>query len=172
MLLQIRRSSPCSRPLTRTHLQLASNGADLKTTPTQSQVGCYSAHWARLGERVSDCRRLGEWRDSDSGPLTNALGDTVHSQCVSLISWFLVLSPSRAASRLPPRLAGWSLGFILKGISTRNEVLEKTFPGTQRNYTLSNLSCGTRYELSMKAFNSVGYSERSQTVNAKTTGTG
>ena len=56
--------------------------------------------------------------------------------------------------------------------SGRGLALEKSFAAHERSFALHDLSCGSRVELLMKAFNSIGFSEASQTLIANTTGSG
>ena len=49
---------------------------------------------------------------------------------------------------------------------------ERSFPPHERQYTITGLSCGSRLELSMKAFNSIGFGDDSVPLIAKTTGAG
>ena len=65
-------------------------------------------------------------------------------------------------------------GFLLKVTPTsgKGQPFERSFAGHERQYMITDLSCGSRLELSMKAFNSIGFGDSSATLIVKTTGTG
>lgn len=65
------------------------------------------------------------------------------------------------------------LGFKIQCVSANSQVIEKTLHTAElRNFTFNRLNCGSRYELSIQAFNDAGQSERSSPILVKTNGSG
>lgn len=50
--------------------------------------------------------------------------------------------------------------------------VEKSFAGQERQHLLTDLSCGSSFLMSIKAFNSIGFSDASSVLRAQTTGSG
>jgi hypothetical protein len=63
----------------------------------------------------------------------------------------------------------YSLGYILYCLSSTNEMREKECSPEQTNYTFAGLLCGSRYDFSISACNSIGQSEKRQ-ITGKTRG--
>ncbi|XP_015789802.1 Down syndrome cell adhesion molecule-like protein 1 homolog [Tetranychus urticae] len=61
-------------------------------------------------------------------------------------------------------------GFIIRASSTKNDVFEKRVTSSQFNHTLHGLFCGTFYEITIRAFNSIGTGDSSEPLRVKTSG--
>lgn len=65
------------------------------------------------------------------------------------------------------------LGFKLQCTSMNNQVIEKTLHGSDIDtFTFNKLQCGSKYEFTIQAYNSVGFSDKTQSVFIKTNGSG
>ncbi|XP_053213156.1 cell adhesion molecule DSCAM-like isoform X2 [Panonychus citri] len=61
-------------------------------------------------------------------------------------------------------------GFIIRGSSSKNDVFEKRVTSGHYNHTLHGLFCGTYYEITIRAFNSIGVGDSTEPVKVKTSG--
>lgn len=63
-------------------------------------------------------------------------------------------------------------GFIINYRTDNDEWIDRTAMGTLDGFTLTGLRCGTRYQITVTAFNKVGKSEPSEPLVVSTAGSG
>lgn len=65
----------------------------------------------------------------------------------------------------------FSIGYVIISRCDNEEIFAHVEPD-KSSYTFMNLKCGTKYQFSIQSINSIGRSNLSNSVNAKTKGDG
>ncbi|RWS30283.1 cell adhesion molecule-like protein, partial [Leptotrombidium deliense] len=111
------------------------------------------------------------YNSKGAGPFSPAIVVQTHHQDPPETPSLALLSTTASTITVSWTLSDQQNEIIGQLHFSKNDVIEKSISSSLQNYTFLNLFCGTFYDITIRAFNTIGNSDKSSSLRVKTSGT-